>query len=118
MTKHTHTPLTATTKILIIVLNVVEPVDKADLGILFKGYRKLTCITVYPTLNCLYARSSWNAGTVLELQLSRGLHCLPALCSRLTLRALEVADSSPSCGFVHTVHTLTVGISSVKEFSL
>lgn len=55
---------------------------------------------------------------MLELQLSRRLHGPPTLCSHLTLRALEVADSSPSCGFVHTVHTLTVGISSVKDFSL
>lgn len=55
---------------------------------------------------------------MLELQLSRRLDGLPTLCSGLALRALQVADSSPSCGFVHTVHTLTVGISSVKEFSL
>lgn len=40
------------------------------------------------------------------------------LCAHASLRALEVADSSPSCGFVHTVHTLTVEISSVKDFSL
>lgn len=51
-------------KILIIVLNVSEPVEKADLGILFKGLQKVNlyhCVSYTELLICRIIMERWDS---------------------------------------------------------